>query len=383
MQPERPVQIAMVGSLASRADNLDPDLIIFDEAHHIAAPSWKVITHRWPEAKRLGLTATPQRLDRKPLTPMFTNIINGPSHQELREPAPGYPDGYLAQWRYFAPTKQEFQTKLAEIREDKKTGDYATTELSKFMSGRIVLGDTVSHFRGLGGNRSALAFCITIEASKALIARFNEAGVPARHVDGSTSPSDRAAAIHALKDKTINVLSSVWVFAEGLDLPMVDTIILMRPTHSVAFYLQMIGRAMRPSGNLVQILDHAALVYEHGLPDIERMWKMDGASPDRKPGSGTLRRCPECTCVHERSGICPHCGHVYERFDRSVEEADGTLIIIKETSYAARQPEPEAPAPIGLMTIGQYAEHCGVEPATVLRWIREGMPWIGEPLDVH
>jgi superfamily II DNA or RNA helicase len=159
----------------------------------------------------------------------------------------------------------------------------------------------------------------------------------------------------------------------------VDTIILMRPTHSVTLFLQMVGRGMRPSGTPVFILDHAALVHEHLLPDRERVWNLDGSAPKLVGHKEHLRRCPACSCVHAMAFSCPNCGYEYptNRY-REVAVEDGTLIIFKETAHAAHQPKPEEPAPEGLMTISEYAERCGVEPKTVLKWISEGMPWVGE-----
>lgn len=361
-----PVQIAMVGSLAARWDNLDPHLLIFDEAHHIGAPSWRVISNRFPKAKRLGLTATPQRLDRRPLFPMFTEIIMGPSHHELREA------GYLSDYEYFAPEEEGFRTALAKIRTT--DDDYNKKQLGKLMSGKIVLGDTIEHFKKLPGKRSALAFCVTTKASEALVARFNADGIPARHIDAETPIKERKDAVHALATGQIGVLSNVEIFTEGLDVPAIDTLILMRPTHSVRLYLQMVGRGMRPTGKIVQVLDHAALVYEHDLPDIDRRWNLTGAAPARTGIRKPLRRCPQCDCIHEVAGICPHCRYAYPTIDRSIEEADGTLIVIKEATYPARSQRPYEPAPEGMVTVAEYAEYKGVTEETVKKWIKHGGP---------
>ena len=153
----------------------------------------------------------------------------------------------------------------------------------------------------------------------------------------------------------------------------------MRPTHSLSLYLQMVGRSMRPDGNIVHILDHVALVYEHGLPDIEHEWKLDGASPARagKDKDAPLRRCPSCGCIHVMSKTCPNCAYEYPVVDRSVMIADGTLILIKETAFAGRREpvsRPTGPVPEGMMTIEQYAEHAGISAHSVRNPLRQGMP---------
>jgi len=102
------------------------------------------------------------------------------------------------------------------------------------------------------------------------------------------------------------------------------------------------------------------LVYEHGLPDIEHEWKLDGASPARagKDKDAPLRRCPSCGCINVMSKTCPNCAYEYPVVDRSVMIADGTLILIKETAFAGRREpvsRPTGPVPEGMMTIEQYA----------------------------
>jgi superfamily II DNA or RNA helicase len=263
------VQIALVGSLPARIEGLDPDLIIFDECHHISAPTWRQVAESFPSAKRLGLTATPRRLDRRALTPFFTTIVSGPSQKELR-------------------AKRAWPEK----------------NLRGFFSVAKVL-----------------------------------------------------------------VLSNCEIFTEGFDLPSINAVILLRPTHSTSLYLQMVGRAMRPDGNIVHILDHAALVYEQDLPDVERKWSLDGASPKTKGTRTPLRKCPECKCVHPIAGSCPNCGHEYPPADRSVTTVDGTLIIVKETHF-----RPAGQAPKGMMTLRQYARYAGRGDGNVRHLLRLGMP---------
>ena len=252
--------------------------------------------------------------DRRPLTPTFTTIVYAPPNKILRD------SGYLSDFTYFAPDKLDLRAKLAEVKTT--LGDYDKQQLGKIMSGKVIVGDAVAHFKQLVGGRTALAFCVDVKASMALVDRFNDVGISARHVDASTSLEDRASAIAALRLGDIRVLSNCEIFTEGFDLPSIEAIILLRPTHSVALYLQMVGRAMRPDGNVVHILDHSGLIYEHDLPDVDRDWMLDGASPKRKNKVVPLCRCPECSCVHEMAGACPNRGFEYPRPDRSVTTVD-------------------------------------------------------------
>jgi DNA repair protein RadD len=107
----------------------------------------------------------------------------------------------------------------------------------------------------------------------------------------------------------IKIISNCALIAEGLDIPSVDGVIPLRPTKSLALYLQQIGRALRPSPGKARavILDHAGNVFRHGLPDLEHPWSLDGRP--KKKGKALIRRCPECgALIPIASHECSHCG---------------------------------------------------------------------------
>lgn len=352
------IHLCMIGSLPRRAEDApEPDVLIFDECHHVAAKSWVAIIEKYPNALRLGLTATPARLDGQPLAPYFKRLVTAPSVKELRAA------GHLAGFRYFAPHMPD----LGKIKIRKNEYDHAGAEAA--MSDNVIVGDVVEHYRRHADGKTAIVFAISVKASLDIVARFNAAGIAAAHVDASTPSDERKAAIDALATGTIKVLSNVEIFTEGFDLPSVGAIILLRPTQSLTLFLQMVGRGMRPSpdGEDVVILDHAALCADHGLPDEEYVWSLGSDKPRRKSEVGggparRLRRCPQCHAVHEWALQCPECGEVYSENVRSIEEMSGEL----------RELSKETPA--GHERLFEFSKRIRCHPSVVLSFFKRGLP---------
>jgi DNA repair protein RadD len=294
------VQVASVMSLARRLDRWRewaPTLIVIDEAHHAAADTWKRILAAFPDADLLGLTATPRRLDGKPLDEFFDELIVGPPIGDLID------GGYLSAVTVFTPPRQPNLSKV-KIR----AGDYAVDQLSQVMSGGMIINGAVEEYQRLCAGAPAIAFCVDIAHSKLVANAFRRRKWRAEHVDGDTPRQERRDLIAALDNGEIDVLTNCALISEGLDVPGVEAAILLRPTRSLALYLQMVGRALRPGKDLAYVLDHSGNVYRHGLPTARRRWtlrerqKADGAAKG-------LIRCPHCGAMNERGATkCEHCG---------------------------------------------------------------------------
>lgn len=353
--PGKRVEFRMIAAAIRGAKaGLAPDVIVIDECHHAAAKTWAAMLADSPKALRLGLTATPGRLDGKPLGEYFAEMVQGPSPKELRDA------GHLAKYRYFAPVVPD----LSKVKVRKQ--EYDRAELTEIMSSRSIVGDVVEHYKRHASGKRAVLFAVSVEASKDMAARFNKAGIPALHVDADTPEDDRADAIAALRRGSVKVLCNVELFTEGFDLPAIDCVILLRPTRSLALFRQMLGRGARPSRSKLIILDHAACCRDHDFPDTDYQWTLDGKPPCRKSDLAgepreRARRCPECTAAHPWGPICVECGYEYGPQDREVTEIGGYLREIKEP-------------PPGYMTIAQYAAMTGFSRATIHRRIKQGMP---------
>jgi DNA repair protein RadD len=263
-----PVNVASVMTLRRRLDHyrdFPPDLVVVDEAHHAVAGSWDEILATFPLARILGVTATPERLDGKGLMTHFDTLVLGPTVRELIEA------GYLA--NYIAYRRPGRALDLSGVRTI--GGDYDQRQLSKLMSNAKLVGDALEHYGRHAGGKPAIAFCCTVDHAEAVAETFRAEGLRAYSVDGTMGGDERAARIGGLADGRTEVLTSCMLVSEGLDIPGVGAAILLRPTQSLALYLQQVGRTLRPKkdGGDAILLDHAGLMDRHGMPCDERGWR--------------------------------------------------------------------------------------------------------------
>jgi superfamily II DNA or RNA helicase len=298
-----------VGSVQTVAKRLelynDFDLIIIDEAHHAVSPQYQKIIQANHKAKIIGFTATPARLDSKGLGKSkggcFDALVMGPTIEWLTE------KGFLVPARVFAPSAPD----LSDVK--KLAGDFQQGQLDKAM-GKHLTGDAVSHYRRLCPSQPALAYCVSVAHADRVAEAFRADGWRAVSVSGSSSDEDRDGAFAGLANGTIDVVASCDLVSEGLDVPNVRAIILLRPTASLCLHVQQIGRGLRPmDGKLACIvLDHAGNTARHGLPDECHEWSLEGRKTSDKPKPMTVAQCPNCFAMHRPKPVCPECGHLYK-----------------------------------------------------------------------
>lgn len=301
------IYIGMVGQVANNADKFPaPDLIIFDEAHHAAAGTWRKITDRFPESWVIGLTATPCRLDGKPLKDVFDDLVVGVSTYDLIE------QGFLSNYKFYSVKTVD----LSGIRT--KGSDYDMTYASAELMQRAVYGDVINTYKKHANGLQAICFCTTVIHSKATADAFNDAGIKAVHFDGNTSDKKRKEIIAKFRASEIDILCNVELVGEGFDMPACDCVIQLRPTQSLTIYLQQVGRALRPrKGKTAIILDHVGNVNRHGLPDDDRAWSLSEKIAERrqfnKDGTLAVRTCTECfACYPSAFDFCTVCGAQYQ-----------------------------------------------------------------------
>jgi superfamily II DNA or RNA helicase len=327
--PRACVQVASIQTIARRLDQLpEPDLIVFDETHHIGAASWDAIFHRFSDAKVLGLTATPWRLDGQGLGRWYDEMILGPTTAELIE------EGNLSPFRLFAPATPD----LSGV--ETVAGDFKKSALARAMDKPQIVGDAIGHYRRLCPGKRAVAFAAGVDNSKHIAAQFNAAGIPAEHVDGAMPAEARDAAVDRFRRGETLVLSNADLFGEGFDVPAIEAAILLRPTKSLSLHLQQVGRALRPQpGKTAIILDHAGNSMIHGLPDDEREWSLDDREKRKRsaPAEVPVRQCTECFFVFRPAPKCPQCGHVPEIKAREIEVVEGTLQEVRKIESAQRR----------------------------------------------
>lgn len=264
-QPSKTVQLAMVQTLANRIDNIPhPDLLIIDEFHHAVADSYRTVMLRYPKAKILGLTATPQRLDGKGLGSICEELILGPSVQYLID------NKYLAQPIYYAPPVGLDMTNVK-----KTAGDFNKKQVGERVDRPTITGSAVEHYARICPGVPAIVFCANIKHSENVRDRFNAAGFKAASIDGKLSDDDREKRVTDLASGEISVLTSVDVVSEGFDLPMVTAGIMLRPTDSLALCLQQMGRVLRPKPGKNCIASGMRILTQRGLVNIENILPCD------------------------------------------------------------------------------------------------------------
>lgn len=298
-----PVQVGSIQTLARRLATLPPfDLIILDEAHHARAETWQALIEAQPQAKLLGVTATPARLDGKGLGVhaggCFDDLVLGPTTAELIDGA------YLCQVRCFAPAQRLDLRSVRVV-----GGDYVREDLADVVNTASICGDAVEQYRRRADHAPALAFCTTIAHAESVAQAFREAGYRAARVDGTMSKPERDSLIDGLGNGTIEVLTSCALIDEGLDVPAVGAVILLRPTKSLVLHRQQIGRGMRPAegkGALI-VNDHVGNCLVHGLPATEPVWSLAGVEkPTRDVPVWT---CRECRAINPTNTRVCDCGY--------------------------------------------------------------------------
>lgn len=320
--PFNRVQVGSIQTIARRLDDLPPpDMIVFDETHHIGAAQWSEIFDRYPDAYVLGLTATPWRLDGRGLGTWYGEMIQGPTVADLID------RGSLSPYRLFAPSVPD----MAGV--ETQGGDYKQRSLAAIMDKPSITGDAVQHYQQFCAGKRAVAFAVSIEHSQHVAAQFLAAGIPAEHVDGSMDIGSRDAAVARFVSGETLILSNAELFGEGFDVPAIEAAILLRPTKSLSLYLQQVGRALRPCEGKVQaiILDHAGNSLTHGLPDDEREWTLEDRPKRRSAAKSDspVRQCMKCFRVYRPQQKCPGCGHHTAPTPREIEQKAGQLVEIE------------------------------------------------------
>jgi superfamily II DNA or RNA helicase len=327
-----PVQIASVQTLARRLRtvSIEPDLIIIDEAHHAVAGQWEKILQHFGNARVIGVTATPSRLDGRGLGSHFSTLVSGPSVKLLTEL------GFLSRHRVFAPPV------IADLKGVRtRGGDYASDQLSEAMNRPTITGDAIAHYRKRANGLPAIAFCCSVAHATSVCASFNAAGFRAKLVTGNMPMEERDDAISGLADGRTQVLCSVDVVSEGTDVPAVSAAILLRPTQSEALYLQQVGRILRPQpGKIAIVLDHVGNTFKHGFIDDVRTWSLDSKPKRQRKDEPAIevRQCPKCFAAFKPQPVCPMCGHVFKTKASHLETVDGDLVEIKRKKEKEEEP---------------------------------------------
>ena len=234
----------------------------------------------------MGVTATPCRLDGQGLGVQaggfFDDLILGPEVQELID------GGFLSAARCFVP---EQAIDLRGVRT--QHGDYVKGDLARAVGAARITGDAVGAYRLRADHQPAIAYCVSIGHAAEVANAFAAAGYRAKMVCGKTPTKERDAAIAGLGNGQVEVLCSCDLISEGLDVPAVSAVILLRPTQSLVLHRQQVGRGLRVAASKAFLIvnDHVGNCLQHGLPTTPVEWSLEGIERKPKPPPGWTCEC--------------------------------------------------------------------------------------------
>jgi len=317
---EHQVIVASIQSLARRDFPPNIGLIIVDEAHTTAFFStYQKVKEAYLHDGRtgaiaIGLSASPWRSKSgEGMKKHFDSIAIAATISELIK------DGYLAQPRYFGfgglIDISQFETGY--------DGDFKTSQVNAATMAKGFNERIVEEFKKLCPDRTAIAFCSSVEQSRHLAQLFNDAGITAEHLEAATPTDERQGMYERLKSGETRILCSVGTLTEGFDVKSISVVILARPTKSVALYVQMCGRGLRPFPNKEDcfILDFGDNCNRLGFLSEQPDPTLEPLKPKREGGEPPTKECPSChTIIPAMLRVCPHCGEEFPPAESSDPE---------------------------------------------------------------
>ncbi|MDD2577263.1 MAG: DEAD/DEAH box helicase family protein [Bacteroidales bacterium] len=268
-----PNQIASVQTLSKRLkkwEEKDFDFIIIDEAHHALAKTYIKIIKAFPNAKILGVTATPYRLNRQPFTNLFNTLILSKSIKSFID------DGYLCDYKYFSIRPNSLMQKAIDSIDDFDIeGDYSNSAMMQVCDNDKIRADIFETYLKYAKGKKGIVYTINKQHNINLANKFRKNGIKVELIDSDTKTENRKDVVTKFRRGEIDVLFNVNIFNEGFDCPDVEFIQLARPTMSLSLYLQQVGRGFRIHENKKEVLflDNVGLYNKFGLPSANRKWE--------------------------------------------------------------------------------------------------------------
>lgn len=340
-----PITLGTIGSmsrlLAKGLAPPAPSFIIVDEAHHSAARTWRLLIEHYLKhgSWLVGFTATPERADGLSLMArsggIYDKLVLGPSIRSLVDSQDlAYPDIY-------APS--EAQIDLSHVK--KVAGEFDREETSR--RAITLIGGVLAHYNRLvRGRGPCLVFCVNIEHARRVAEEFRGANVRAASIEGNMKEDERADLIAAIGDGRLDVLTSCEIISEGLDVPGIYAVIMLRPTLSLTVFRQQIGRGMRPFPGKTKtiVIDHVGNTQRHGNPMEEPDWKVDGRTKSEREENARSRvagilicQKPGCGAVNDPSDFyCRVCNTPLQKTTIVVQEQVGELVRLQSLPATQR-----------------------------------------------
>ena len=258
------IQIATIQTLNRRDIDLKPDLIIIDEVHWgYKGKMLKGILAKYPNAKIIGLTATPI-CERGYLLEGFDDLIEVTTVNDLIN------QKFLVDVRCYEPVKLD----LKNIKNNSTNTDFDPNQLNEEFNNNSLVSNIVEEWHKIAKDKKTLVFAISIEHSFTLKDKFKEFGINAEVVTSKTPKRDREKILEDFKNNEIQVLINVEILTTGFDEPSVECLLMARPTKTLRLYLQMVGRGLRLFDGKKEclFLDCANTIKSNGYPTVDRIF---------------------------------------------------------------------------------------------------------------
>lgn len=338
------IDIAMIQSFKNTLKTfVKPySLIIIDECHHATSNSFKSVLSAYSETAIIGFTATPARLDGKPLGEIFDRLIVGVDYSYLIQ------NNYLVDYDYFSP---DLKFNFSEWK--LKSGDFDTTDNAIHLDKKAIYGDI---FKYLDLSKKTIIYGPTVEYSKKLESKINEhfKSSVAKEFNGKTPQIERNKIIDDFKKDKIKILINVDLIGEGFNVPSCDCVFLLRATQSLTLYIQQAGRALRADpqnpNKRASIFDFVGNIYRFGFPDSPRAWSLSAPIKNSHKhetvhDSLIIKTCPNCLRSFMPSQllpdrICPFCKNYIQLNKREIAIKDKKeLALIKKNQLIENRKE--------------------------------------------
>lgn len=324
--------VAGVDTLVRRGDKLanwlpTVKLWVMDEAHHVLQENkWGKAVNMFPNARGMGVTATPSRADGHGLGShadgVFDKMFIGPSMRDLINM------GYLTDYKLYAPPSSFRRDAIKKV--SQTTGDFVASEVSKAVNEsslvahdeKQIVGDVVRTYQKLLKGMLTVVFAPDVATATELEKQYNDAGIPAKCVHGAMPDAERINAVRKFKNREYLVLTSVAIFDEGFDCPAIEAVQDVSATESFGRFVQRAGRMLRlkEGKDFGRYVDHVGNIERHAVlvdhPEgtkielCHREWTLDRREKSGgKSEKSAVRACAACSGTYERYlKACPYCG---------------------------------------------------------------------------
>ena len=311
------IQVASIQTITHPAnqcliEDLKFDFIIIDEAHHAVASSYQKLWEFCPDAKKLGVTATPWRMNNSGFAQIFDAYIPSMSIKEFIQ------KGWLATYQYYSiPISSELLKSIDSIREFDIEGDYKNSALAEVCDTLKIRAQLYDSYAKNALGKKGIIYSISREHSEHICSQYQSHGVSIENIDSKTPAKVREAVINAFKNGEIDIIVNVDIFSEGFDCPDIEFIQLARPTKSLVKYIQQVGRGLRKNGDKRCIIrDNVGMYSRFGLPDEVRDWESYFYGESREYSSSKR---------YSRNN-----GNIREYVETDLSEGDDEMVLIQD-----------------------------------------------------